>query len=77
MRQMREEGKSYWNEMDEYTTGTSTTYSYNKEKESFWRHEFDVIVGSFSNHIPMSESEMLQFVSQQSLNDLRASGFEV
>jgi hypothetical protein len=77
LRQMREEGKSYWNEMDEYSTGTSTTYSYNTEEKSFWRTEFDVIVGSFHNKIPMSESEMFQFVSQQSLCDLRESGFEV
>jgi hypothetical protein len=77
LRQMREEGKSYWNELDEYNTGTSTTYSYNKEEKSFWRSEFDVIVGSFHNQIPMSENEMLGFVSQQSLGDLRGSGFEV
>jgi hypothetical protein len=74
---MKDEGKSYWSEMDEYQTGTSTTYSYNKEKESYWRHEFDVIVGSFSNHIPMSENEMLDFVTYLSLFDLRASHFEV
>ncbi len=77
LRQMREEGKTYWNMMDEYTTGTSTTYSYDKEKQSYSRHEVDVIVGSFSNHIPMTESEMLGVISQQALSDLRESGFEV
>ncbi|MEY4930569.1 MAG: hypothetical protein RI909_1293 [Bacteroidota bacterium] len=77
LRQMREEGKSYWNLMDEYMTGTSTTYSYDKEIKSFKRHEMDAIVGSFSNHIPMTESEMLSFISQQSLVNLREAGFEV
>ena len=77
LRQMREEGKSYWDRWDEYLSGTSKTYSYNAEEKSYWRHEFDVIVGSFSNDIPMTENEMLQFVSQQSLSDLRESGFEV
>ena len=77
LRQMREEGKSYWNMMDEYSTGTSITYSYDKEKQSFSRHEMDAIVGSFSNHIPMTESEMLSFISQCHLSDLRESGFEV
>ena len=77
LRQMREEGKSYWNMMDEYLTGTSTTYSYDKEKQSYLRHEIDVIVGSFSNKIPMTEAEMLEFISQQALADLQESGFEV
>lgn len=77
LRQMREEGKSYWDRWDEYLSGTSKTYSYNAEEKSFWRHEFDVIVGSFSNDIPMTEVEMLQFVSQQALGDLRENGFEV
>ncbi len=77
LRQMREEGKSYWNMMDEYTTGTSTTYSYKKETQGYSRHEFDAIVGSFSNTYPMTESEMLSFIAQQNLVDLRESGFEV
>jgi len=77
LRQMREEGKSYWNMLDEYSTGTSTTYSYDKEKQSYSRHEFDVIVGSFSNNYLMTESEMLSFLSQQTLPDLRDAGFEV
>jgi hypothetical protein len=77
LRQMREEKKSYWNMMDEYATGTSTTYSYHQEKQSYSRHEMDVIVASFSHHIPMTESEMLSFISQRSIIDLRESGFEV
>ena len=77
LRQMREEGKSYWNMMDEYLTGTSTTYSYDKEKQSYSRHEFDVIVGSFSNTYLMTESDMLGFIAQQALVDLREAGFEV
>jgi hypothetical protein len=77
LRQMRVEGKTYWNEMDEYSTGTSITYSYDKEKQCFSRHEIDAIVGSFSNHILMTENEMLSFISQQHLFDLRESRFEV
>lgn len=77
LRQMREEGKSYWNMMDEYTTGTSTTYSYDKEKQSYKRHEFDVIVGSFSFDTLMTEEEMSYVMSQQSVADLRESGFEI
>jgi hypothetical protein len=53
------------------------TYSYDKVKQSYSRHEVDVIVGSFSNHNPMTESEMLDVISQQALSDLRESGFEV
>ncbi len=77
LRQMREEGKTYWNMMDEYTTGTSTTYAYDKEKQSYTRQEFDVIVGSFNNTYLMTEIEMLEFLSGQHLADLRESGFEV
>ena len=58
-------------------TGTSTTYSYDKEKQSYSRHEFDVIVGSFSNTYLMTESDMLGFIAQQALVDLRGAGFEV
>jgi hypothetical protein len=77
LRQMREENKSFWDEWEEYQTGTSITYSYDNEAKTFKRHEFDVIVGSFSNHIPMTETEMLDFVSGLQLTDLRACGFEV
>jgi len=77
LRQMREEGKSYRNELDEYNTGTRKTYSYNTEKKSFWRSEFDVIVGSFHNEYAMTEGEMLSFISGQSLFDLRSSNFEI
>jgi hypothetical protein len=77
LRQMREENKSFWDEWAEYQSGTSITYSFNSQEKSFWRHEFDVIVGSFSNHIPMAETEMLDFVSHLALADLRKSGFEV
>ena len=77
LRQMLDNGKSFWDEWEEMQSGTSITYSYNKEKQSFWRHEFDTIVGSFSNHIPMTENEMLDFVSQLALRDLREQKFEV
>lgn len=77
LRQMREEGKSYWNMMEELNTGTSTTYKYNTEKQSYWRNEADVIVGSFFNEIPMTEKEMLLHMSRQPLYYLRKSGFEV
>jgi hypothetical protein len=77
LRQMKDEKKSFWDEWDEYQTGTSKTYSYNLEKNSFWRTEADVIVGSFFNEIPMSEGEMRDFVSGLALADLRTSGFEV
>jgi hypothetical protein len=77
LRQMREEGKSYWNEMEEFNTGTSITYKYNTEKQSYWRNEADVIVGSFFNEIPMTEKEMLLHMSRQHLYYLRKSGFEV
>jgi hypothetical protein len=77
LRQMKEEKKSFWDEWDEYQTGTSKTYSYNVEKNTFWRTEADVIVGSFFNEIPMTEGEMRDFVSGLALTDLRTSGFEV
>ncbi len=77
LRQMREEGKSFWDEWEEYTTGTSKTYSYEADKKSFWRSEIDAIVGSFHNEYAMTEGEMLSFVSGLSLSDLRDCGFEV
>lgn len=77
LRQMREEGKSYWNMLEEYNTGTSTTYSYNAEKQTYQREEIDVIVGSFYNVIPMTEKEMLLHMARKHLSDLRESGFEV
>lgn len=77
LRQMREEDKSFWDEWEEYYHGTCKTYSYNNEKKSYWRTEVDVIVGSFYNEYPMSENEMLEFISGISPHDLRESGFEV
>lgn len=77
LRQMQHEGKTYWNLMDEYLTGTSTTYSFNKTENSFWRNETDVIVGSFNNGIPMTRNEMLLIMARQMRGDLRKSGFEI
>jgi hypothetical protein len=77
VRQMREEGKSFWDQWEEYYSGTCITYSYNKEKNSFWRSELDVIVASFFNEFPMTEQEMIDFISGVSLTDLRESGFEI
>jgi hypothetical protein len=75
LRQMKEEDKSFWDKWDEYYNGTSKTYSYNKEKQSFWYSEADVIAASFFNEFPMSEQEMYNFISGVSLDDLRGSGF--
>lgn len=77
LRQMREEDKSFWDKWEEYYTGTCKTYSYNKEKNSFWLSEADVIVGSFFNEYPLSEEQMLESVTGFSLSDLRDNGFEV
>lgn len=76
LRQMREEGKTFWDEMDEYLTGTSRTYTYNKKDQTFQRDEFDVIVGGGAS-FPMSEKEMLDFIAQTDLATLRECKFEV
>lgn len=77
LRQMREEDRSYWNMLDEYYSGTCSTYSYNKEKQQYWLSEADVIVGSFFNEYEMSEESMRTFISERSLDDLRDSNFEI
>lgn len=77
LRQMREEGKSYWDEWEEYYSGTCKTYSYNAEKQSYWLSEADVIVASFFNQYALSEKQMQEFIASRSLYDLRQSGFEV
>lgn len=76
LRQMRYEGKTFWDEWEEYYSGTSKIYSYNKEKNSYWLSEVDVIALSFSNQIAMTEDEMLDFIAGVSLSDLRSDGFE-
>jgi hypothetical protein len=75
LRQMKAEGKSFWDKWDEYYSGTSKTYSYNQEKKCFWYTEADVIAASFFNEFPMSEQEMYDFISGVSLGDLRENGF--
>lgn len=77
LRQMREEGKLYSNELDDFNSGTSTSYSYNKEKQSYWFSQLDTVVGSFNHQIPMTETEMLDFVSDLSVVDLQENGFVV
>lgn len=77
LRQMREEGKSYWDEWEEYYSGTCKTYSYNAEKQSYWLSEADVIVASFFNQYALSEKQMQEFIASRSLYDIRQSGFEV
>lgn len=75
LRQMKEEGRSYWDEWEEYYEGTSKTYFYDKDKQSYCMTEIDVIAASFYNEHPMSEEDMKKFVSGKSLHELRSSGF--
>jgi hypothetical protein len=75
LRQMKEEGKSYWDKWEEYYNGTCKTYSYDQRKKCFWYSETDVIVGSFFNEYSMTEQKMYDFISGVSLDDLRESGF--
>jgi hypothetical protein len=77
LRQMREDGKSFRDEWEEYYHGICCTYSYNKKEKSFWKTEADVIVASFYNEYPMSEEEMIKYISGISLRELRENGFEV
>lgn len=77
LRQMREEGKSYWDQWEEYLSGTCKTYSYNAEKQSYWLSEVDVIVASFFNQYALSEKQMREFIASRSLYDLGQSGFEI
>lgn len=77
LRQMREEGKSYWDQWEEYYSGTCKTYSYNAEKQSYWLSEADVIVASFFNQYALSEEQMREFIVSHSRYDLRQSGFEI
>lgn len=77
LRQMRDEGKSYWDEWYEYIEGTSRTFSYNKEKQSYWMIEIDVIVASFCNEYAWSEQQMRDYLTSVSLNELRKNGFEI
>jgi hypothetical protein len=77
LRQMKEEGKSFWDKWEEYYSGTSNTYSFDKEKKCYTHVEIDVIVASFCNEYIMTEAQMEEFVSGLSLHDLRESGFEI
>lgn len=77
LRQMRYEGKTFRDEWEEYYSGTSKTYSFDKKVNSFWLSEIDVIALSFSNQIPMTEQQMLDFIASVSLSDLRKDGFEI
>lgn len=77
LRQMRYEGKTFWDGWEEYYSGTSKTYSFDKKVNSFWLSEIDVIALSFSNQIPMTEQQMLDFIASVSLSDLRKDGFEI
>ena len=77
LRQMRAEGKSYWDEWEEYIEGTNRTYSYNTEKKSYWMVEIDVIAASFCNEYALSVQQVREYLAGISLRDLRKSGFEV
>jgi len=77
LRQMREQGKSFWDEWEEYYSGTCKTYSYNKEQKSYWCTEADVVAASFFEEYPLSEEAMLEFIADKSKSDLRGDGFEI
>lgn len=77
VRQMREEGKSYWDEWEEYYTGTNVDYSFDKEEQRFKKSEADVIVGSFFYKTWLSEAEMIEAMQKYSLLELRKAGFNI
>lgn len=76
-RQMREEGKSYWDEWEEYHTGTNVDYSFDKDEQKFKKTEADVVVGSFFYKHWLTEEEMIEAMQKYSLSDLRKSGFNI
>ena len=77
LQQMRVEGKTYWDDYEEYLTGTCKIYSYNTNKKSFWLTESDIIVGSFHNETPLSRQEMINILSQLSVHELKQAGFRI
>lgn len=74
-RQMRDEGKSYWDLVEEYHTGTNTDYSYDREEKKFKKVETDVIVGSFCNTSWLSEEQLIEEIRKYSPGALRQAGF--
>ena len=77
LRQMREEGRTFWDRWEEYYSGTSKTYYYEKERGAFCRDEVDVVAASFFDTHEMTEEQMLAFMRAVSLFNLRENGFLV
>ncbi|MBN2736063.1 MAG: hypothetical protein JXR70_03720 [Spirochaetales bacterium] len=77
LEEMKNEGKSYWDQWEEYYNGICIIYSYNLEKKSFWCTESDAITGNFNKEHPMSRKQMADFLARISISEFRVSGFEI
>jgi len=77
VRQMRDEGKSYWDDWEEYYTGTNVDYSFDVEAGKFKRTEIDIIIGSFCNTYWLTEKEIIESMKKYSLYEFRKAGFNI
>lgn len=76
LRQMREEGTSYENDLDNAMSSYSVRYSYDKEKGCFKGDYCGNVMGG-TGEFEMTEAEMMEVISQEHIYDLRAAGFAV
>lgn len=76
LRQMREEGKTYENDLDNAMSSSSARYSYDKEKMCFKGYAWGNVMGGSGEWV-MTEAEMTDVISKEHIYDLRASGFVV
>ncbi len=75
--QMKEQDKSYSDFWEEYYSGTSTTYSFSKEKNCYILTMIDIIAASFFEEREISEKELGERLRDFDIADLRKSGFDV
>jgi hypothetical protein len=76
LRQMREEGKKYENDLDSAMSSYSVRYSYDQQKLCYKGDYFGNVMGG-TGEFEMTEEEMMEVIAQEHIYDLRASGFTV
>lgn len=78
VRQMKEDGLTYDDFLEEYYNGTNTTYGYNKQTGKYTVTKIDIVAASFFNVEVISVDELKSLLMKNaSLHELREQGFDI
>lgn len=76
IKQMRDEGLQFEDEIADYFHGEQRIYAYDEKKNTFIAIKTDTIAASYMKNIKISEEELRKIISEIDLKDFQDQGFK-